>query len=191
MSEPRNRAGNYLVLHSDVRIGQGGVVGAGLSSLAPLERRLIDQLRTAQELRRVLARSAFVRNVAVGVAVTGNGVTVELVALELRDGGGQGIVRRHATERPDGSDASPNILLADIALADDLATSYEVGGGPWTGDDESDAEFLFRPRPPDGAAHLDVRIARLVRWPPAGPLTSSTAPSRAHVEGPWEFRVLL
>jgi hypothetical protein len=140
MSEPRNRAGNYIVLHSDVRVGQGSVLGSGLSSLSPVEpSRLIDQLRAAEELRRVLAGSTFVRNVAVGDAVTGNGVTVEpfLVAIELRDDGCRGILRRHAAERPDGSEASPNILLADIALSDDLATSYEVGSGPWTGDNET------------------------------------------------------
>jgi hypothetical protein len=191
VSEPRNRPDNYIVLHSDVRVGQGGLVGAGLSSLAPLECRLIDQLRTAQELRRVLAWSAFVRNITVGDAVTANGVTVELVAIELRDDGCRGILRRHAAERPDGSEASPNILLADIVLSDDLATSYEVGSGPWTGDNENEAEFLCRPRPPAGAAHLDVRITRLVPWPPPGPATSSTPPSRAPLEGPWEFRVIL
>jgi len=189
--QPRNRPGNYIVLTSDVRVGQGRVLGVGLSSLSPVERRLIDVLRAAEELRGVLARSAFVRNVGVGNAVTANGVAVELVALELRDDGGRGILRRHATERPEGSETSPEILLTEIALSDDWATSYEVGSGPWTGDNESEAEFFFRPRPPDGATHLDVRIARLARWPPAGSVTLSAPPSPASIEGPWEFRVSL
>jgi hypothetical protein len=86
---------------------------------------------------------------------------------------------------------SPDILLTEIALSDDRATRYEVGSGPWTADNESEAEFFFRPRPPDGATYLDVWIARLVRWPLTGSVAMSASPSRAPIEGPWEFRVTL
>ena len=106
-----DRDTGYQSLGIDVRPGRGGVTGAGLTALPPEDRERIERLRTAGELRRVLASSDFRRLVIVGQARTVHGVTIELLALEIRSAGGRCLLQwRTATSgqgRPPATRARP------------------------------------------------------------------------------------
>ncbi len=182
----------YQVLSSSVRVGRGGLMGAGLTSLPPEDRERLERLRAAAELRPALASSALERLVRGGAALTVHGVTVELVVLEIRGSGARGLLEWRA-EMPWEPTGRLSVLMADIAVRDDRGTVYEVESDPWRGaaNGGGAAEWFCKPPPPEGAGELVVSITRLVSWWLPGRGAPTDAPPETSIEGPWEFRVPL
>jgi Clp amino terminal domain, pathogenicity island component len=185
-----SRDTGYHMLGSDVRLGRGAMTGAGLGTLPPEDRERMERLRMAGELRWVLAGSGFRRLVIVRQAQTVQGVTVELLALEIRAAGGRCLLQ-WPTANPTDQAGPPSTLLVDAAMRDERGTPYQLRCDPFArGQDNGGAvECFFVPPPPAGAGELVVSIARLVPWPP--PQTPSAQPPGERIEGPWEFRVTL
>jgi hypothetical protein len=152
------------VLRSDVRLGRGGLTGAGLGALPPEDRERIERLRTAGELRRAFASSGFVRLVTVGQALTVQAVTVELLALEIRAVAGRCFLQWRAATSTDVAGSST--LLADIAMRDELGTPYQVGCDPFARRREHGGavDCFFVPSPPGGGGRAGGlhRAARAV-----------------------------
>lgn len=188
--EPRPPSG-FFVLSSDVRVGTGSVSGIGISSLPPEARERFMPLLAAMELERAIAGTRLVRVIGTRNAVTAHGVSVELLAIEEREGGSRGILRCHA-RRGLGMGSGHSVFLAAIEIDDDRGTSYEVQSGLWHFNGVSaQADFFFRPQLPGDADEVRVSIARLVPWQPPDPPIRSRRSSSAAIEGPWVFRVII
>jgi hypothetical protein len=180
----------YRVLDGDVRLGRGALTGADLGALPPEDRERMERLRTAGELRLVLAGSGFRRLVIVGQVQTVRGVTIELLALEIRGAGGRCLLRWRTATPTD--PAGSSTLLADIAMRDEHGTPYQLGCDPFARGRHNGGvvECFFVPPPPAGAGELVISIARLVPLPLPTQMPSAQPP-RERIEGPWEFRVTL
>jgi hypothetical protein len=117
--------------------------------------------------------------IGLGDTVTAAGVTVELIALEIRDDGCVATVVTH-TRPPIG----PAGHFAVVEVTDDVATEYVASGAGsgGAGPAASRHELRLAPAPPPDARTLTIRIDRFVD-PFPGPLTE--------LRGPWEFAVSL
>lgn len=121
--------------------------------------------------------------VGVGERTTVSDVTIELLAVEIRERAGRlsVVVRSPRQELTMGSPMS--------RMTDDLGTEYLVVPGNWgSSGSGARAEYLFVPAPPPQARSLTVEFTELAAlpFPPMiGPLRGS--PTR----GPWTFKVPL
>jgi len=178
------------------RFGTVHRFGTARSWMAPL-RRSPHQLppaeveRLTQALGRLVAIDASALREVIGVgalAVVGD-LTVELIAIEIRDAGCRGILRfRSGRGEIDATRPFTPLGEPEVTVADDLSTGYETGLAGWSGSATGgEAEFHFAPRPPADAHRLTIVIERFresrlppdPRWsgPPAG------------TPGPWVFDV--
>ncbi len=107
-------------------------------------------------------RSPLVRVIAVGEVQSSDGATVECISLELREGGGIGLLRGYAAEASSGprpAGATPTDPTPSIA--DDLGTTYRVTMPSWTGDDRAtEMVFRFAPTPPVEARRIFISAPR-------------------------------
>lgn len=169
--------------------------GTGPSWLAPLVRSPYQmapdemaRLRRSVDMLVGVDASALREVIGVGAASVVHDLTVELIAIEIREAGCRGILR--FTSAMAGIDeAHPFAALGEpeVTVADELDTAYETGLGSWSGSPtRGEAEFHFAPRPPDDAHRLSIVIQRFREsgLPPdvwSGP--------RDGTPGPWEFTV--
>lgn len=114
--------------------------------------------------------------IGVGASSIVGDLTVELIAIEIREAGCRGILRfRFSGGEP------------EVTVTDDRGTPYETGLASWSGSaNGGQAEFHFAPRPPADAHQLTIVIERFreSRFPPElrhGPAEGTP--------GPWEFPV--
>lgn len=120
--------------------------------------------------------------VGVGKTTEAQGVTVELLAIEIRQGGAVIHWRARAAREV-------ALLMPDVTVADEQSTTYRVapaqgggGGRDWYG------ETMFLPAPPTNAT-LTVEVSSF--GPPVGmPPMPGYAPLPP-VNGPWRFEVPL
>jgi hypothetical protein len=112
-------------------------------------------------------------------ALAGSG-RVELIALEVRDGGG--LIPLTIQHSSDGPRPGP---YAEVAMTDDLGTEYTAAGwGVASASREwRRTEIRFAPPPPEAAVVLAIRITEF--------LDPHIRPSGARFVGPWEFQVTL
>jgi hypothetical protein len=160
-----------------------------MSSLPAEEAARMRPVVAAVELGRTLAASRFVKAVEVGGELAASGVAVELLTIEIYEGGGRGTLGlRSVLDAP----APAGSFVATIALDDDAATTYEVAAGPWhVGPTSGRGEFFFQPRPPAAASELRISIVRLDAWQPRASVIQPPRPPTAAIEGPWSFRAAL
>ena len=124
------------------------------------------------------------RVIGIGQATEAAGILVELIALEIREGGG---VLHWRTQ----TNADRVLGDADMAVSDDLGTTYQVLPGSWSGSDrESRGETRLVPKPLDAARTLiiDIRSFGRMDWIP---FPSPLSPIRDEVTGSWRFEVSL
>ena len=144
--------------------------------------------RNVDQLVRV-DTSALQSVVGVGASVVVGDLTVELIAVEIREAGCRGILRyRSGSGTIEDGQPLTSIGEPEVTVADDLVTAYETGLAGWSGSASGgEAEFHFAPRPPDGAHLLTIVIERFreSRLPPDGPWSGP----RDGTPGPWVFTV--
>ena len=112
--------------------------------------------------------SALDRVVGIGQAVEASGVVVEMIALEVREGGGVLYWRTETSEDQMLGDA-------DIAFSDDLGTTYQVMPSGWSGSGrETRGVTLVVPKPPRDALTLTIEVRAFGRmdWMPLPPSRS-------------------
>jgi hypothetical protein len=128
--------------------------------------------------------SALDRVIGIGQAVEASGVVVEMIALEIREGGGVLHWRTQTAEDRMLGDA-------DIAFSDDSGTTYQVTPSGWGGSDrETRGVTLVVPKPPHEARTLIIEVRSFGRmdWMPLPP---SMSPPIDVTGGSWRFEVSL
>ncbi len=166
--------------------------GWSRSSIAPLRRSRVQPSpeQTERWRRRATLMSAIPGSplrgvVGVGASAVAGDLTVELIAIEIRDAGGRGLLRF----RSQGGHIGGQLAMVgepEVAVTDDVGTRYESGLGGWSGSQEGgDAEFSFAPRPPDDASQLTIVVERFreFRLPPGHELSGPPE----GIVGPWTF----
>lgn len=118
--------------------------------------------------------------VGVGTTAEAQGVTVELLAIEIREGGAVVHWRARASREV-------GLLMPDVTVADDRSTNYRVapaqgggGGRDWSG------ETMFLPAPPTDAT-LTIEVSSF--GPPFGMPPMPGYTPLPPVAGPWRFEV--
>jgi hypothetical protein len=120
-----------------------------------------------------------VRVVAGGDTSTANGVTLELIALEIRPAGAIGHLA--ASQEPPGMMLGP---FARAIVSDDLGTHYQAAAMGGNGSiDRLRLEVRLAPAPPAGAKVLHIRVEEF-----RDPFGGSRRPG---VAGPWSVSVEL
>jgi hypothetical protein len=153
-------------LSGDVR-----VVGAGAREL----------MERMQELE----RSPLVRVVGIGESVETEGVTVDFLALELRQKGG--VITLRATGGPVAKDRGA-LLWPKLTVADDVGTEFVVvPGGAGGGEGSMQYDLRFAPSPP--AAARIIELAILSFSPTEMPFGSAAEPDAAGTPAPWHVTV--
>ena len=141
---------------------------------APLS---VDEANRALELSRWyvdIGASPLQKVVGIGQVAGDAGVSVELIALEIRAAGCVLYWKAHSDqERPLGE--------PQLVVSDDAGTEYGVGPGGWAGSGrEMKGEALVVPGPPEEAATMRVELTGFTarRFPPMG---------SEDVRGTWQF----
>jgi hypothetical protein len=126
--------------------------------------------------------SPLLKVVGVGASSDVDGVTVELLAVEIREAGA--IVHWRAL-----ADRASSLMMLDAAISDDRATAYTVvpshgsgNGRAWSG------ETMFAPAP-SVATTLMVEL-RASGHPPGWPNMAGHSPVSPEA-GPWRFNVVV
>ncbi len=129
------------------------------------------------------------RVIGVGKTSVAQGVTVELLAIEVRQAGCRGLLRF----RTPGGASNPETFMPmgppEVAVADDRATHYETGAASMSQSGTGgEAGFNFAPPPPADARRLTITIHRFEGrlHPPR-----SRVPPWREVPGPWAFDIEL
>ncbi|MFN8521061.1 MAG: Clp protease N-terminal domain-containing protein [Chloroflexota bacterium] len=130
-----------------------------------------------------LESGRLVRVVAIGQVREARDVTMEIIALEIRETGSRLIWRARSATREVG-------LQPMISVSDDRDTVYRTmnGGGSGGNDPEgwhAEGEVMVSPSPPRDARALVIVVAEVDRWS-SMPLTPS-----AHIpfDGGWRFDI--
>lgn len=164
-------------------------------SIAPLRRS--PQQLPPTELERLIHNagqlaaidgSALRQVIGMGRSSVANGVTVELIAIEVREAGCRCLLRfRLAGAEMDGELYRP-VGSPEVTVVDDLSTRYETGmadiSQSGTG---GEASFHFAPPPPADARRLTIVIKRFEE-PRLPPERSPSSPG-GDTPGPWTFDV--
>jgi hypothetical protein len=149
----------------------------------------IERLLHAVDVLGGIDTSAFRQVIGVGASSVVGAVTVELIAIEIREAGCRGILRfRSGSGEMDATQPFTPIGEPEVTVADDLSTGYETGLAGWGGSASGgEAEFHFAPRPPADARRLTIVIERFreSRLPPDRPWSGP----REGTSGPWVFTI--
>lgn len=178
------------------RLGSVYHFGTARSSIARLVRSPhqvppaeIERLRHAVDLLVGIDTSALREVIGVGASSVVRDLTVELIAIEIREVGCRGILRfRSGNSEMDATQSFTAIGEPEVTVADDLSTGYETGLAGWSGSATGgEAEFHFAPRPPADARRLTIIIERFreSRLPPGQPWSGPPEGT----PGPWVFAV--
>jgi hypothetical protein len=171
------------------QIGHGSLWIGSLTDLGPEAVAFFAAQMRNLELSSLIALSPLVRVVPVGAAVANHGVTVELLALEIREAGVRAWLRFAPTDQD-----SPDVVRPGhpvIEAHDRDGTNYEVGvelrarAGL-----AGEVEALLVPRPPAGIAELMLAVTRFVA-PPFPPPPVPQPPFQRPIDGPWAFAIQL
>jgi hypothetical protein len=131
------------------------------------------------EAIRAIPQSALVQVVGIGRTVVAAELTVDLLAIEVREQGA--VIYWRARSAREGL-----LLSADVSISDDLVTAYQVIQGGGGGDSHaSEGQTLVLPSPP-AAAHVTITLKSF------GPSDHMPLPSHLPAErvpGPWPFEV--
>jgi hypothetical protein len=121
--------------------------------------------------------SPLIRVIGVGQSVDTNGITVELLAIEIREAGAVIHWRaRAASDLP--------MLMAEVSVSDDLGTAYSVmPAESGSGDRHWQGQTYFAPGPPPGA-RLSITLDG---FGPFLPMPGYTP--KEPVRGPWRFEL--
>ena len=141
----------------------------------------VDEANRALELSRwyvAIGASPLRRVVGIGQVAADAGVSVELIALEIREAGCVLYWKAHTdAERPLGD--------PQFVVSDDAKTQYSAHPAGWTGSGrEMKGEALVVPGPPDEATTMRVELTGFAarRFPPLG---------SEDVPGAWRFEFAL
>lgn len=159
--------------------GQFGTWSAPLAAMdQPAHESIARMSRDAMRVAGVDA-GALRRVIAPGASVTAAGVTIELIALEIRDDGCVATLVAHT--RPPTGQVGHFVVLN---VSDDAGTAYFASGGSSgsAGSEASRHEIRFAPAPPANTRTLTIEIEAFSD-PFLGPLTE--------LRGPWVFTVEL
>jgi hypothetical protein len=125
-------------------------------------------------------RSQLLHVIGVGMVASDQGITIELIAIEIRALGG--IVHWRAEF---GNTVHPDAGAPEVEVADNLETEYWSLPPSWTADNaRSVGATYFRPAPPAGAASSYVVVPRF-----GLSIFKSQEPSSG-VKGNWTFEIL-
>jgi hypothetical protein len=141
----------------------------------------IDLFERMQELD----RSALVRVLGLGRVIESDGITVEFLALEVREGGGAVTLRAHGREL---APARQMVRWPRMTIADDAGTRYLLApGGGSGGEDSMQYELRFVPSPPPHVPVLDIAVVEFssTAWP-FDPTGGTEAEPRS---APWHIAV--
>ena len=122
----------------------------------------VERWRRQAELATPFASSALRGVIGVGASVVAGGLTVELIAIEVRGAGARASLnwRVNGDETDDGHRLMM-IDEPDVAVTDDVGTRYEVvPQGSSSGVDRGEASFLFGPSLPALSRELRIVIER-------------------------------
>jgi hypothetical protein len=123
--------------------------------------------------------SPLIRVVAIGQSVETQGVTVDLIAMEVRQAGAVLYWRALASR-------DVPMLMADVSLSDDQGTSYRVmPAGSGSGGHEWQGQTYVVPAPPTNANLAIV----LDSFGPHGQMPMPGYIAMDPVRGPWRFEV--
>jgi hypothetical protein len=135
-----------------------------------------DPMRAMERVRRV-DHGPLLRVVAGGPSVDASGVTVELIAIELRASGA--VAHLTAAAAPP---AMMTGAFAQVAIEDDRGTAYVAAGfGGNASPDRMRYEVRFSPVPPPDATEIRIRIEAF--------LDPFPRPGAATTTGPWLLTV--
>jgi hypothetical protein len=131
------------------------------------------------EAIRAIPQSALVQVVGIGRTVVAAELTVDLLAMEIREQGA--VIYWRARSTREGL-----LLSADVSISDDLGTAYHVIQGGGGGDSHAwEGQTLVLPSPP-AAAHLTITLKSFGPSDHMPPLPHLPA---ERVPGPWRFEV--
>jgi hypothetical protein len=131
------------------------------------------------EAIRAIPQSALVQVVGIGRTVVAAELTVDLIAMEIREQGA--VIYWRARSTREGL-----LLSADVSISDDLGTAYHVIQGGGGGDSHAwEGQTLVLPSPP-AAAHLTITLKSFGPSDHMPPLPHLPA---ERVPGPWRFEV--
>ena len=171
-------------------------LASGHRSIAPLRRtphrlppgELEALVHNAERLAHIDA-SPLQRVIGVGKVSVAQGVTVELLAIEVREAGCRGLLRFRTPGEASNLESFMPMGPPEVTVADDRATRYETGAASMSQSDTGgEAGFNFAPPPPADARRLMITIGRFEgRAAPPG----SRIPAHREVPGLWTFEVEL
>jgi hypothetical protein len=130
---------------------------------------------------RAIPQSALAQVVGIGRTVVAAELTVDLLAMEIREQGA--VIYWRARSAREGL-----LLSADVSITDDLGTAYHVIQGGGGGDSHAwEGQTLVVPSPP-AAAHITITLKSF------GPSDHMPLPPHMPTErtpGPWTFEVVM
>lgn len=136
-----------------------------------------------------LERSALREVLGVGLRASVGAVTIELLALEIRELGVLASFRLRDVAGSLTGPTAPVLPSPVVEVADDTGTAYLVLPASFSGtQDSAEASARFVPVPPPDARSLTITVTRLGDPPLFAP--RGMPPSR-RIEGPWLFVVRL
>ena len=148
----------------------------------------LEQLRRAVDQLVGIDTSALREVIGVGASSTQGEVTVELIAIEIREEGCRGILRYRSVIEIDESRPFTRFGEPEVTVTDGVGTHYETGLASWSGSTSGgEAGFHFAPPPPNDAGPLTITINRFreSRLPPGHPFSGPPE----GISGPWTFVV--
>jgi hypothetical protein len=133
------------------------------------------------EAIRAIPQGVLVQVVGIGRTVVAAELTVDLLAIEIREQGAVIYWRARSTR-------AGLLLSADVSISDDLGTAYHVIPGGGSGDSHAwEGQTLVLP-PPPAAMHITITLQSF------GPDDHMPLPSHLPAErvpGPWVFDVAM
>jgi hypothetical protein len=155
--------------------------------LQPVARSELDRARAIDLFERMqeLDRSPLVRVIGIGRVIESDGITVEFLALELRERGGVVTLRAHGREL---APERGEVRWPMVTITDDARTPYVLApGGGGGGEDSMQYELRFVPSPPPHVPMLDIGVVEFssTAWPFAREERTGAAPESA----PWRIAV--
>jgi hypothetical protein len=137
------------------------------------------EVRADWEMLRAIPESPLLQVVGVGRTVVAADLTVELLAIEVREHGA--VIYWRARSAREGI-----LLSADVAVADDRETPYHVVPGGGSGSAQAwEGQTHFRPVPPVGA-RLTINMTS---FGPSDHLPTQMYVPTERIVGPWLFEV--
>jgi len=158
---------------------------AELSALAGGERTVRADASELMERLQGLELSPLIRVAGIGKIVESHGITVDFLAIEMRQQGG--VITLRARGGPVAAGATGTVWPM-LTVSDDVGTEYVVApGGGGGGEGSMQYDFWVAPVPPAGARTLELAISEFAPTP--WPFVRATEPDRVSTPAPWRATV--